>query len=476
MHHLEGILKMNRRRLLIFKGLSYTFLSNVISLGISVVLTLIIPKVVGVESYGYWQLYLFYASYIGFLHLGWNDGLYLKYGGQKYADLDHSLIGGEFYLQLAFQVLISGLIFICSTIIPMDENKRYICRMLAIAIPLTNAKCMLSYILQASNRIIEYAKVTILDRMMLLVLILLVFSINKNYQMVIWADVSGRLISFILAMLYCKEIIVLPKRVNKRVLRDSFDNIGIGCKLMLANILSTLILGIIRGGIESGWPIETFGEVSLTLNLSHLILTFVNSVGVVIYPILKQASKELVNSSFVSINECITFFLLAILIIYPILEALMLYWLPNYSASIEYMSILLPVCVFESKTSLLINTYYKIFRYEKKLLLINLFCFLVSLLGTYICVQLHNLRLIVTLILVVLMLRTIIAEYILGRELCLKLNFIISCECALCMLFVVCHCVFNVWNAGAIYLIGILLYFGFRHKKLQECSRYILNV
>lgn len=43
------------------------------------------------EEYGYCQLHLFYSSYVGFLHFGWNDGIYLRYGGKNYIELDKKL-------------------------------------------------------------------------------------------------------------------------------------------------------------------------------------------------------------------------------------------------------------------------------------------------------------------------------------------------------------------------------------------------
>ncbi len=79
---------MNSRAVNFIKNFSYTITSNMISVVISALVTLVVPKLIGIEEYGYWQLYLFYSSYIGFLHFGWNDGIYLKYGGKEYNDLD----------------------------------------------------------------------------------------------------------------------------------------------------------------------------------------------------------------------------------------------------------------------------------------------------------------------------------------------------------------------------------------------------
>jgi len=87
---------MKKKFIDILKNFSYSLASNLISLIISALIVLVIPRIIGVEDYGYWQLYLFYSSYITFLTLGWNDGIYLRYGGEKYDNLDKKLFFHNF--------------------------------------------------------------------------------------------------------------------------------------------------------------------------------------------------------------------------------------------------------------------------------------------------------------------------------------------------------------------------------------------
>ena len=70
------------------RNFSYTIIANLVALFISMLVTFIVPKAISVEDYGFFQLYLFYASYVGFFHFGWMDGLFLRYGGVYYEDLD----------------------------------------------------------------------------------------------------------------------------------------------------------------------------------------------------------------------------------------------------------------------------------------------------------------------------------------------------------------------------------------------------
>lgn len=65
------------------KNILYAFLAQGIALFLSVLMSLIVPKILGVEQYSYWQLFIFYTGYVGFFHFGLNDGVYLRLGGQK---------------------------------------------------------------------------------------------------------------------------------------------------------------------------------------------------------------------------------------------------------------------------------------------------------------------------------------------------------------------------------------------------------
>ena len=64
---------MNNKVKVVFKNTIYTFLSNFISFVINALVVLLIPKLIGVAEYGYFQLYLLLCTYALSFHLGWND-------------------------------------------------------------------------------------------------------------------------------------------------------------------------------------------------------------------------------------------------------------------------------------------------------------------------------------------------------------------------------------------------------------------
>ena len=65
-------------------NLIYALIAQTISLLLSLIISFIVPKFLGVEEFGYWQLFVFYSSYVNIAQLGISDGLYLRLGGENY--------------------------------------------------------------------------------------------------------------------------------------------------------------------------------------------------------------------------------------------------------------------------------------------------------------------------------------------------------------------------------------------------------
>jgi O-antigen/teichoic acid export membrane protein len=143
---------LNSKALSLIKNFSYTLTSNLLSLLVSALVVVVVPKLIGVEEYGYWQLYLFYSSYVGFMHFGWNDGIYLRYGGKEYKELDRSLFFSQFYMLVILQLIIAIIIFVIANSLIVDGSKLFIIKMTAICMIILNSRLMLLFILQSPKR------------------------------------------------------------------------------------------------------------------------------------------------------------------------------------------------------------------------------------------------------------------------------------------------------------------------------------
>lgn len=452
------------------KNFSYTVSSNLVAMLVSTLMVLIVPKLIGIEEYGYWQLYLFYSSYIGFLHFGWIDGIYLRYGGSEYSKLDKRLFFSQFYMLLVFQLIIVVFIFSGSTIFIIDIKKMFVFKMTAICMLIMNARGMLLYILQCTNRIKEYAHITMMDRVLYCILISAFLIVGiREYKLMILADLIGKLISLLYAMYCCKNIVFHRISTFYLNFRETIENINVGIKLMFANIASMLIIGIVRFGVERSWNVSTFGKVSLTLSISNFMMLFIDAVGIIMFPILRRTNEKRLPSIYITMRDFLMIILLGALIIYYPAKVVLSAWLPKYRESLMYMALLFPMCIFEGKMSLLINTYLKTLRKEKLMLKINCISLILSAITTFVTIVLFkNLNLVIASISILLAFRSALAEMYLSKILKISLYKDIVLELMMTLIFMAVGWFIDSWISFLIYIVSYIFYLIIKRKDITS--------
>jgi O-antigen/teichoic acid export membrane protein len=459
---------LNSKVLIFLKNFSYTILSNFISLIISTLVILIVPKLIGVKDYGYWQLYLFYTSYVGFLHLGWNDGIYLRYGGKEYKELDKILLFSQFWMLFILQLLI-GAVIIGVSIFVNDTNKSFIIVMTAVCMIIVNVRFMLVYILQSTNRIKEYAQITIIERALYSILIILFLAAGvKQFKILIVADTVGKLVALVYSIYCCKDIVVNKFKKFYFSYKEAFENIRAGVKLMFSNIASILIIGIQRFGIERTWDVSTFGKVSLTMSISNLMMVFIDAMGIIIFPVLRRTNEDNLSGMYSMMRTALMVPLLGLLVVYYPLKILLQAWLPQYSESLMYMALLFPMCVYEGKMALLINTYLKTLRKEKLMLTINLISVVFSLILTALFTMVFkNLSLAIVSIVIILSFRCALSEIYLAKILKIIVHKDIILEMGMTLIFIVTGWFMSSWVGIFSYFISYVLYLLIKRKDIN---------
>ncbi|MFB5367120.1 lipopolysaccharide biosynthesis protein [Enterococcus faecium] len=409
---------MNNRAKLVIKNLYYTVAANFATLGISVLLNLFVPKLLGVTEYSYWQLYVFYSTYVGFLHFGWVDGIYLKIGGEEYDKLDKKGLGSQFWYLLFFELILSLLVTITVYLFLPKSPQSIVLILTATVSIITIIKTFIIYILQSTNRIKEYAQLSRNDRYLYIIFIGIYFLMGgRDFFWLIVLDIISKLAVTIWGMIMIKDML-LTKLINfKMLIPEIIDNISIGSKLMLSNIASMLIIGAIRFFVQQRWTIEVFGKLSFTLSISNMFLTFVNAIGVVMFPLLRRTNRQRLPELFCILRGLFVPVTYGLLIFYIPAKLVLGDWLPEYNESLKFMGILFPIVIYEGRMSLLINTYLKTLRKEKTILIVNVLTLSITILiSLFVIFVIGDLNLTVGLILVSLALRCNLAEFLLCKS------------------------------------------------------------
>lgn len=459
----------------VVKNISYSFGANIISLGVSVLMVMFVPKLLPVEDYGKWQLFLFYFSYLGFLHFGWEDGIYLRYAGKTFEELNPRVFSGQFLGIIVLQLAVTGLAFLFSHFFitdPIKENV-FLCAISLAVFVNFNTGC--NFIMQITNRIKDYARLILVDRIILLILVFSFLLIGfEQFKYMYIAKLVSMMAVSVLCFYECRRLWTTHIGNFHDICHEAGLNLEVGIKLMFANIASMLIIGIVRYGISIGWDVSTFGKVSLTLGISNFLMIFINSVSVVFFPILKRMDKQRLPEMYMQIRTilaCVLFFML--IFYYPIKEILS-WWLPKYADSLIYMSVLFPVCLFESKVSLLINTYLKSLRKEALMLKINLISVGVAAIVTFLTIEvLHNLNAAVFSIVFLYAFRCEMAEHYMGHILQLKLKKAILAELFMAAIFITTSVLLDNWLCTFVYAAAYLGYMVANKNRVRAVRKMV---
>lgn len=446
------------------KNLSYALGAESLQLLQSVLMSIIIPKILGIEQFGFWQLFIFYISYGGFFHLGLLDGIYLKIGGVHIEDIDFRSLSAQMKVLFVWLSLVLFPVAIYGMTIS-DPNRKIVIVASCLFIILNNILSFHSYLLQCVNNIKTYSVGRFVDMVSFITCLffLLLGKVNLFLPYVISYFVAKSIslvyYGYNLRSLWWN----LGKRVSFSLFLDIYDSIKIGINLLASNIVSMLVLGVGRWMVDKEWGIESFSKISFSLIFVNFFLMFIQQVSMVLFPDLRRRTEGQINTIYERMKLAVQCVFPFVLLAYLPCSVIIQFWLPIYRDSIEYLIFLLPLCCFETKMQLIYNTMFKVKRMERKLFLCNFISLLFS--ATFFCISIYILQSIECVVIsmfATISIRCIIAEYIVERELNLKLQSILSDvlpEITAIVIFVLSIVFFGKNIGFAIYAVYVVIYF-----------------
>lgn len=400
-------------------SLSVAVAAQLVAVVMSVLMTFLVPKVLDVREFAYWQLFIFYSSYVGILTLGINDGVYLVTGGMSRETVDKRGIGSQFYLLSGLQVLFATLAIIVCRLVVIDPGRSDVLFATAVYLFCFNLMGFLGYLFQALDETKLYSFAVIISRGSFLVpLVVLLVHRNESAKVYMACYVAAQLLGLIFCLVKGREFLLVKPMPFGAAMSSAVTSARVGVKLVIANVSSLLILGAMRFIVDKKWGIEAFGEVSFALSLVLFVISFVMQISMVLFPALRRIDHGALMRAFRGLRIALTLLLPFAYLAYFPLRRLVAVWLPQYEAAVWYLGILLPICVFDSRMSLLGSTFLKVLRFERVLLAINVVSMVVSIIGVLVAARVFDsITLTVLAPVVVIVGRSIVAEVMIGRYL-----------------------------------------------------------
>lgn len=419
------------------KNFIYAFLAQGISLIVSCSTNLVLPKVLSVVNYSYWQLFIFYSTYIPCLALGLNDGVYLRYGGILRNKLDGNAIKSQFGVGIIFQTVLGIIVGTIMIMFSNSENRQKVIFLVIIYYLFYTCHNFLGYIFQAVNETNIYSKSIIIIRIIFLLsqITLMWLGYTKAYPYI-----ALYIVSIALALGYLL-IQIRPEFITSRFdislgIHESLISMRVGISLMIANICSLLILGVGRQIVDMKWGLIAFGKVSFSLTLMNFALTFIMQIGLVLFPALRRLSSDELKSYYGKLTLGLFYILPVMYIAYLPAQYVLELWLPDYKESISYLATVLPICYFDSKMNLIGNTFFKVLNKQVLLLKINIITIVMSaILGLISAYLFNSMYFVIVGMVLAIIFRSVLADTLLSKDIKTNVSSLEVADVVLAIIF-----------------------------------------
>ena len=353
-------------------GFKFTLFAQSVVLLLGIAKSVILPKLLSVEDYGYWQVYVLYSSYAYMLSLGYDDGVYLIYGKYQYHELPLERLRTSnriFFGVLTLLSLLGAGIFL---LLP-DPSRRFSMVGVSLNILLMGFNTLVIYILQITNQMKAYSVFSVMDKLLLLLSVLvMIFMPVRHFQYAVVADVCSKTAVMVSLLIRYRDLLFgrrVPFREGKK---EFITDAKTGVSLMIATMVGVYFTSFGRIIIDLFGGVEEYAYYSFGVTVTNLVLVIIVSVSLVLYPALKRLPEEKYRDYYGSLNSGVRFFNLLCLGLYFPAVLFVRSFLPQFSPILQYLHILFAIIILQSKMQLLINTFYNVLRRERALLKANL--------------------------------------------------------------------------------------------------------
>ena len=264
------------------KGIVSITFSNIFRFSLSFVMAFILPALLSVDQYGYIKVFQLYVSYVGVLHLGFCDGMYLSYGGKQIDNIDRQSLDNQRKTLQIFQ-LITTIVFLALGI----ALNNYIVIIIAISIYPLNFISFYSLLYQAIGEYSHYTKtINYLSTLTFFANIILLLAGVRNYE---WFILSYAIVDYVCLFLLEKDYYNFHgKSYGKFESSIMKTNISSGILLMLGNFASIIFTSIDKYFINWFLPITSFSYYSFAVSLTAFVNLFTDPVGLILYNYLSN--------------------------------------------------------------------------------------------------------------------------------------------------------------------------------------------
>lgn len=260
-------------------GLFYVLIANIINLFINLLTNFIIPKYLSIDTYAVYKTYALYVGYAGFFSLGYNDGMYLKYGGVKLDQVDKRDLGNNFINYIAVEMLMFAIVVAIGGI-----TKSMLMIAFAFGMLFSNVLGYLKSFYQATGEFKAYGTALNAEKIIILVLnIIFIFIVLTDSPYIyIWVQVVVAAIVSIWLLYRMQKLLGFINK-GRLMLSEITENIRSGFILMMGNFSSSIFIGMDRWFVMILLTTTHFAMYSFAVSMEGILKAFVSPITISMY-------------------------------------------------------------------------------------------------------------------------------------------------------------------------------------------------
>ncbi len=317
------------------RGIMYVFIANAINLAISLFTAFFLPKFLSVDSYANIKLFNLYITYLGILHLGYADGMYLRNGGKSIYSINGKEAKVEFNTFKLFQVIMCLLMVGVS--LAINNQVLLLCSLVILPV---NVSSYVRNLYNAIGEFKKYSRFTNINTLMIFVInVILLFIIKTDYYLYyIVAYVVTYFAYWMFIEYELRKVLGRQKSAFRFERRYIKENVGTGVFLMTGNFCNVIFTSIDRLFVKNLIGMVEFAYYSFAVSIENLLNVFINPISITMYNYFCRGRSyerviKIKRYSLLLASIIISFAFLARFVIES--------WLPKYLSSIGVLFFLI---------------------------------------------------------------------------------------------------------------------------------------
>lgn len=323
---------------------------------------LLVPKFLGIENYAIYKTFGLYVGYVGILHFGFIDGLYIKYGGINRRNIPGDQLKSEMLFLLFSQLAITSLGVVIIIITGYDIK---IIIPVCIAIIPINMITFYNFIYQATGSFNEYAKLNSIQPILNLAAIVVIIFVLRENSPYLFINANLFILYFIFLILLYNSFLNLKDIKSANIFTvKNINNITVGIFIMLGNLSVILFYSMDRWFVKILLTNIDFAYYSFAVSMMSLVIMLINSIAMAFYPFLARIGEN--KNALKKIYKYLIILGSTLSVIFFLFKFVVYKYLPNYILSLNTIAILFAGLPAISIINTIYINLYKIKKLEKK--------------------------------------------------------------------------------------------------------------